>query len=596
VSRTTARRLARIEAALEQTAGADWQTYARRPWVEWPSPALIAFCLWSAAQEEAYRDLPDLARAKAFADAADHDAAFAALSALPGGPGRPDRAAATAELESRGKAKASLRGYVERFSWEPEPAAHHLLLIEKLEEIVSGSLKRLMIFMPPGSAKSYYASIMTPGYALGRNPRWNVIAASHTQELADRWGRKNRNIVGSPEWEGTFGFGLAQDSHAAHRWDTEGGGEYYAAGVGGPITGKRADLIIIDDPIKGHKDAESAVSRETVWQWYLSDLRSRRKPGCRIMLIQTRWHYDDLAGRILPEGYDFRSGPVTARDGEEWHVINLPALADRADDPLGRKVGESLWPGWFGDSYFAQERISQGPRNWASLYQQKPTPDEGGYFERQYFQYYDEPPLHLQIYGASDYAVSEDHGDYTVHLVVGIAPNSDIYLLDLWREQANTLTWVETLFSLVAKHKDRLHVWGEEKDQIEKGVGPFINKFCEERNVYFTRYELSTAGNKELKARSIQARMQQKRVWFPRHAPWLTAFESELLQFPAGVHDDQVDALANIGRILDRMSEGQAPRTAAPQLWPLSGTPDPDRPQCSRIRVEMSEFDKGLGI
>ncbi len=579
MSQITARRLARIEAALEQTAGADWRTYARRPWVEWPSPALVAFSLWSAEQDR----LSELGSARTLAETGDHDGAFAALSELLGWLDRPERAEAAAELQSRAAAKASLRGYVDRFSWESAPAAHHLVLIDQLEEIVSGPLKRLMIFMPPGSAKSYYASIMAPGYALGRNPRWNVIAASHTQELADRWGRKNRNIVGSPEWETTFGVGLAQDSHAAHRWDTEAGGEYYAAGVGGPITGKRADLVVIDDPIKGHKDAESAVSREAVWQWYLSDLRSRRKPGCRIMLIQTRWHYEDLAGRILPESYDFRSGPVTARDGEEWFVLNLPAIADRPDDPLGRRIGESLWPDWFGDAYFAQERVSQGPRNWTSLYQQRPTPDEGGYFERQYFQYYSEPPPYLQIYGASDYAVSEDHGDYTVHLVVGIDPSGDIYLLDLWRAQTNTLEWIETLFSLVAKYKDRLHVWAEEKDQIQKSIGPIINKLCEERQFYFSRYQLPTEGNKELKARSIQARMQQRRVWFPRNAPWLAAFEAELLQFPAGAHDDQVDGYGNIGRILDKMADAKVPKQTEPTEWRAIA-----RENGQRIRLNMT--------
>lgn len=256
---------------------------------------------------------------------------------------------------------------------------------------------------------------------------------------------------------------------------------------------------------------------------------------------------------------------------------------------------------WSGHQRRAACLINNVVSTWAELARGPvaiiPIPPEAGAFHRvggattrQYFQYYDEPPKHLKVYGASDYAVSEDHGDYTVHLVVGVAPNDDIYLLDLWREQANTLTWVETLFALVDKYRDQLHVWGEEKDQIEKGVGPFINKLCQERNRYFTRYELPTTGNKELKARSIQARMQQKRIWFPRKAPWLAAFESELLQFPAGVHDDQVDALANIGRILDRMGKGQIPQADRPPAWAMQGRGS------NRIRLDFGAIDKDLNI
>src|SRR5215831_1930362 len=250
------------------------------------------------------------------------------------------RRTAAAEILSRRKIRRSLRGFIEELSWEPPPARHHLLLVDKLEEIITGDLKRLAIFMPPGSAKSYYASTMAPAYARGRQLDWNIIQASHTQQLADFWGRRVRNLVADSRWRAAFGIGLASDRTAVDRWELENGAEYVAAGVGGPITGKRADLFIIDDPIKSHEEAESDVYRERNWEWFRSDVRTRMKPGCRIVLIQTRWHFDDLAGRVLPEHYDFRSGWVTARDGEEWYVLSLPALADRPDDPLGRSIGE----------------------------------------------------------------------------------------------------------------------------------------------------------------------------------------------------------------------------------------------------------------
>ena len=316
--------------------------------------------------------------------------------------------------------------------------------------------------------------------------------------------------------------------------------------------------------MKSHEEAQSEVYRERNWEWFRSDVRTRMKPGCRIVLIQTRWHFDDLAGRILPENYDFRSGWVAARDGEPWYVLCLPALADRADDPLGREPGESIWPEWFSQAMLEQERISQGPRNWASLYQQRPTPDEGGYFQRKDFQYYDKQPPHLRVYGASDYAVSEKHGDWTVHLVVGVDPADNIYVLEVLRAQKKTIDWIEDLLTLADKYRDRLHVWAEEKDQIERSVGPFINKRQQEREIYFSRVQYATGGDKELKARSIQARMQHHKVFFPRNAPWLAALESELLQFAAGLHDDQVDALGLIGRMLDKMSRGVEPKKAEP--------------------------------
>src|SRR5262249_45567010 len=236
----------------------------------------------------------------------------------------------------------------------------------------------------------------------------------------------------------------------------------------------------------------------------------------------------------------------------------------RPDDPLSRSIGESIWPEWLSQQMLEQERTSQGPRNWTSLYQQRPTPDEGGYFQRKWFKYYDFLPEHLRIYGASDFAVSEKHGDYTVHLVAGVDPIGDIYLLDLWRSQSHALDWVETLFAITQRYRDRLHIWTSEEDQIARAVGPFIAKFARERQQYFTLYALKVAGDKKAQTRSIQARVQQGCVIFPRNAAWLAEFEAELLQFPAGKHDDQVDALGMLGRCLDKHRAATVPKQPEP--------------------------------
>ena len=311
-----------------------------------------------------------------------------------------------------------------------------------------------MIFMPPGHAKSTYASVLFPPWYLGRNPAKQLIGASHTAEFAESFGRRVRNTVTSTEFSGIFSIQLAGDSQAAGRWGLVQGGEYFGVGVGGSITGRRADGGIIDDPIRGREDADSETIREKTWNWYISDFRTRLKPNAFIILIQTRWHEDDLAGRILPEKYAGESGLITARDGEVWEVVNFPALAVD-DDVLGREPGTALWPDWYTVEMLEQERITQGERNWSALYQQRPTPESGDYFKRDWIQYYEDAPKNLQVYGASDYAVTADGGDYTVHGVVGIDSDDNIYILDWWRDRVTTEVWVNVFIELARKWKPK---------------------------------------------------------------------------------------------------------------------------------------------
>ena len=218
-----------------------------------------------------------------------------------------------------------------------------------------------MIFAPPGSAKSTYASILHTPWHFAAHPDHCVIAASHTAELAEKWGRRVRNLVA--EHSAVLGVSLATDSQAAGRWETDSGGEYFAAGVGGAIAGRRADLVVIDDPIRSREDADSETVRDKIWDWYKSDLYTRLKPGGRIVLIQTRWHEDDLAGRLLAD---------MAAGGDQWEIISLPALAE-ANDPLGRAVGQPLWPEWEDIANLERKRRAVGPRDWSALYQQRPA-------------------------------------------------------------------------------------------------------------------------------------------------------------------------------------------------------------------------------
>jgi predicted phage terminase large subunit-like protein len=428
-----------------------------------------------------------------------------------------------------------------------EPAAHHKLIIEELEAVARGDVSRLALFLPPGSAKSTYASILFPPWFLAQRPNANIIASSHTAELAERWGRRVRGLV--QEHSNVLGVSVSQESSAAGRWATDKGGEYFATGVGGGIAGYRADLAIIDDPIRAREDAESKTIRDKQWEWWKFDLSTRLKPGAGVILIQTRWHEDDLAGRILAE------------EGERWRVIKLPMEASSADDPLGRELGQPLWSEWFTDEMRTDAK--RDSRVWSALYQQEPTPEEGSLFKREWFVPVDRlPPTDtLRLYGGSDYAVTSDGGDFTVHAVIGLDADGEMYLCDLWRKQAASDEWVEAWCDLVRKWKPL--GWAEENGQIKSGVGPFLERRAVERQAWCVREQFPTRGDKAVRAQSIRGRMALKGLRIPKDAPWRAEFESELLRFPAGVHDDQVDAIGLVGQLLDKMLAGvkQTPKT-----------------------------------
>ena len=389
------------------------------------------------------------------------------------------------------------------------------------------------------------ASEFFPAWYLGRNPDHYVVTATYAQELADDFGRKVKNQIEDAAFAGIFpGVGLADDSKSAKRFHIEGQlgglehaltqrGAFYAVGVGGPLTGRGAHLLLIDDPVKNREEAESEVIRKKTKDWYTSTAYTRLMPGGRIIVIQTRWHEDDLAGWLQAE-----------HGHEGWVRLDLPAISDD---------GVALWPEQYDVPALEKIRQAIGPRDWSALYQQRPTPESGDYFKREWLIPVDAVPPQgeMNIYGGSDYAVTSNGGDYTVHIVVGLDTEGNPYLMDLWRAQAASDKWVDAFCDLVLKWKPI--GWAEETGQIKSGVGPFLLRRQLETGAYVAREAFPTRGDKAIRAQSIRGRIAARGLRYPRNAPWVADLISEMMSFPVGVHDDQVDALGLVGQLLDRM-------------------------------------------
>jgi predicted phage terminase large subunit-like protein len=391
-----------------------------------------------------------------------------------------------------------------------------------------------MVWMPPGSAKSTYTSKLFPGYFMGRHPEAIILGISNNDELAEDFSRYARDVVADQIFRNVFGFGTNPDFEAAGHWANEHRGEYFAAGIGGRIAGRRAYLGLIDDPIGSRLEADSATTRRRQWEWYVNDFLGRLVPDAPQVIIQTRWHEDDLSGRILD------------REANQWAVLKLPMEAE-PNDPLGRAVGERLWP-----SYYKAEQVATAKldtRSWNALYQQNPAPDEGDYFKREWFNEYKAPPAGMHIYGASDYAVTEGSGDYSEHGIFGLDFNGDLYLLDWWRGQTASDVWIERQCDLIGQWSPL--IWFGESGPIRKAIEPFLKRRMTERQTLCRLEWLSSINDKIVRARAFQARCAMGNVYIPQNAPWKADLMGELMRFPAGKYDDGVDVCSLIGRGLE---------------------------------------------
>jgi predicted phage terminase large subunit-like protein len=437
---------------------------------------------------------------------------------------------------------AGLAAVVTVGAWKLAP--HLKLLNEKLLQVATGRCPRLAVFMPPRHGKSELISRFFPAWFLGTAPDKRVLFSSYEADFAAQWGRKVRDVLEDKGPE-VFGISIRRDSSAADRWEIDGRkGGMQTCGIGGPLTGKGADVLIIDDPVKNAEEANSEAIRERNWDWYRAAAYTRLEPGGAVVVIQTRWHESDLAGRILAHAREI---------DEPWDVLSLPALSEGPGDPLGRSDGEPLWPERFDRSQLMGIRKTLGSYFWHALYQQNPQPAEGGAFKRSWIRNWrEEGELYLIEYPDRWRAVAKKHcrrfgvvdlawtlkkeNDYFACLACAVTPQQDLLLLDLHRERLEGPDIVPAIERMIRKWD--LNYIGVEDAQAQLMVIQHLRK--RGHTVRALRAE------KDKLSRAIPAtiRMEAGQVFLPETAYWLDDFVAELLAFPHGTHDDQVDVLA----------------------------------------------------
>lgn len=421
----------------------------------------------------------------------------------------------------------------------------HRVMAVGVEELVKGTFTRLIINMPPRHGKTELASKNLIPWFSGQVPEKSVIFGTYNEKYAGDIGKAVRDKMLHPAFGQVFPDAVLKgDSQASDRLETTTGGVLAFVGRGGTTTGRGGDLLVVDDPIKDRAEADSPTIRDNVWTWFSQIIGTRMMTDqARILLIQTRWHEDDIVGRLTDPTNDYYDPDIAAG----WKIIDLPAIA-RQDDVLGRKEGEALWPSRFGTT-FLKEKQRQDPRGFSALYQGKPSPAQGMFFRSEWLKTYkpSQLPKGLRHYASSDHAVSMKQGrDKTVLLSVGVDDDDNIYILpDTVMRQMEANTAVDAMLTLIRNRRPLF--WWAEKGQVSKSIGPFLRKRMLEEGAHCSIIEVTPVVDKQSRAQSIQGRMSMGKVFFPEMAPWWHEARDQILKFPHDQHDDFVDALAYIG-------------------------------------------------
>ena len=491
------------------------------------------------------------------------------------------------ELAARILARRRLIHFVKRF--QPgymDGWVHHDIcrrLERFLQAVAEKKSPRLLIFCPPRLGKSLLASQYFPAWALGHHPEFEFIAASYNNSLPIGFSRRIRELLRDPSYMAMFGqTRLSDESQAVEAWRTTAGGGYITAGVGTGITGKGCHVLIIDDPVKDQEAADSATIREATWEWYLSTAYTRVAPGGGILGIQTRWNDDDWSGRIIVamqtgegEQFEIASYPAINEEGDEYiladdSIVQLPPGTEAPEGArLTRPQGSALHPDRYDLDHLTRIKknfvASGNVRMWSALYQQNPVPEEGAFFRRDMFKYYSFKPdtAAMHIYQAWDFSITEkETSDWIVGACFGQDEFDNVYELDMVRFKVD-----EDSFALADGVVDFFEKWnpwivGFEDGQIWKGTKAVILKRLEERRLTMNFEVMPPLTDKLVRAGPLRGRMQLGRLYFRQDTHFRQTVDNELLRFPAGKHDDIVDAYAWCMRLV---LAHPAPKPVAPK-------------------------------
>ena len=445
-------------------------------------------------------------------------------------------------LAYRARAKTgrdNLIDFIQRTKADYKVAPHHKLIASYLEAVERGEIDRLMIFTPPRHGKSEIVSRRFPAWYLGRNPNKQIIAASYNSDLAGDFGRDVRNLVADEIYHNIFGVSLRQDSKAADRWNTQNGGAYIAAGVGSGITGRGAHVGVIDDPIKDRKEAESLTVRNNIWHWYTSTFYTRLMPGAAVILMMTRWHEDDLAGRLIK---------AMSTGGDQWVILSLPAIAE-IGDPLERSEGAALWPEWYSVEGLKRIKEAIGSSEWAALYQQRPSIEGGNLFKREWWQYYRNPSSYEFIVQSWDTAFKTgEENDYSVCTTWGIAGNM-IDLIDRFQARLEMPELKRAAATLALRH--RPHAILIEDKASGQSLIQELRKDTE-----LSIVPVKTDRDKVSRAHAVTPMIEGGRVRLPEWASWVDDYLAEMSAFPKGNYDDSVDSTTQaLNYLRERVSD-----------------------------------------
>lgn len=419
----------------------------------------------------------------------------------------------------------------QRWPGSPWERARHL---RYLAEGLAGLPRdgRLIVNMPPRHGKTQTVTVRYCAWRLIRDPSLRVIVATHTQALADAVSRQIRRLVREA------GVGLEREYNRVNDWRTTSGGGVRAAGVGTAIAGFGADLIVVDDPHRNREAADSIRMRDQLWDWWNDDLLTRAEPGAQVIVVMTRFHPDDLVGRIL-----------AGNDADRWQVIRLPARADSADDPLGRSLGEPLWPEQFDDAALAVIERATDPRTWAALYQQSPRLAEGVTILPDWFPLYEphQKPPSVGRWISWDTSEGAEAGAYSVGWVADVGIDGALYIVDRVRVRLPFTELVQVMFSLAQTHaRHGLREVLVERASTGGAAHDVLRRECARAGLPIEVVGVRPASSKIVRAEAASVPIRERLVRLPAGAPWLDEFFREVAAFPHGPYADQVDALTQL--------------------------------------------------